>query len=73
MASVPVYFEQRRVGTIEVDKAGPSFLYDTPWIALRGAPPPELVDVAFGEPEPAISAIALSTIASVNWLARKGA
>jgi hypothetical protein len=35
--------------------------------------PPELVDVAFGEPEPAISAIALSTIASVNWLARKGA
>jgi serine/threonine-protein kinase HipA len=39
MASVPVYFEQRRVGTIEVDKAGPSFLYDTPWIALRGAFP----------------------------------
>jgi len=39
MASVPVYFEQRRVGTIEVDKAGPSFLYDTAWIALRGAFP----------------------------------
>jgi serine/threonine-protein kinase HipA len=39
MASVPVYFEQRRVGTIEVDKAGPSFFYDTAWIALRGAFP----------------------------------
>ena len=39
MASVPVYFEQRRVGTVEVDKAGPSFLYDTAWVALRGAFP----------------------------------
>ena len=39
MASVPVYFEQRRVGTIEVDNAGPSFLYDAGWIALRGAFP----------------------------------
>ena len=39
MANVPVYFEQRRVGTIEIDKAGPSFLYDPAWIALRGAFP----------------------------------
>ena len=39
MASVPVYFEQRRVGTIDVDKAGPSFLYDAAWVALRGAFP----------------------------------
>jgi len=39
MANVPVYFEQRRVGNIEVDKAGPSFLYDSAWIALRGAFP----------------------------------
>lgn len=39
MASVPVYFEQRRVGTIEIDKAGPSFSYDPAWIALRGAFP----------------------------------
>ena len=39
MASVPVYFEQRRVGTIEVDRAGPSFLYDTTWVTLRGAFP----------------------------------
>ena len=39
MANVPVYFEQRRVGTIEVNKAGPNFLYDPAWIALRGAFP----------------------------------
>lgn len=34
-----MYFEQRRVGTIEVDKNGPGFLYDPDWIALRGAFP----------------------------------
>jgi serine/threonine-protein kinase HipA len=39
MATVPVYFEQRRVGTIEVDKSGPTFLYDSAWVALRGAFP----------------------------------
>jgi serine/threonine-protein kinase HipA len=39
MPSIRVYFEQRRVGTVEVDKAGPSFLYDTAWIALHGAFP----------------------------------
>ena len=39
MANVPVYFEQRRVGTIEIDKAGPSFLYDPPLDrAARGIP-----------------------------------
>jgi serine/threonine-protein kinase HipA len=37
MASLPVYFEQRRVGTIEVDKNGPGFVYDPGWIKLRGA------------------------------------
>ena len=39
MANLPVYFEQRRVGTIDVDKSGPSFLYDPDWVALRGAFP----------------------------------
>jgi serine/threonine-protein kinase HipA len=39
MANVPVYFEQRRVGTVDVDKAGPNFLYDPAWLALRGAFP----------------------------------
>ena len=39
MASLPVYFEQRLVGTIAVDKTGPSFTYASDWIALRGAFP----------------------------------
>jgi len=39
MASLPVYFEQRRVGTIEVDKNGPGFAYDPGWVKLRGAFP----------------------------------
>jgi serine/threonine-protein kinase HipA len=39
MASLPVYFEQRLVGTIDVDKSGPGFMYDPGWIGLRGAFP----------------------------------
>src|SRR6476660_9879529 len=39
MNSLPVYFEQRLVGTIDVDKHGPAFTYDPKWIALRGAFP----------------------------------
>jgi len=39
MAGLPVYFEQRLVGTIDVDKAGPGFTYDAGWIRLRGAFP----------------------------------
>ena len=39
MAGLPVYFEQRRVGTIDVDKSGPGFTYESSWIALRGAFP----------------------------------
>jgi serine/threonine-protein kinase HipA len=39
MASLPVYFEQRPVGTIDVDKSGPGFTYDPGWIGLRGAFP----------------------------------
>ena len=39
MASLPVFFEQRRVGTVDVDKSGPAFTYDPEWIGLRGAFP----------------------------------
>jgi serine/threonine-protein kinase HipA len=39
MATLPVYFEQRRVGTIEVDRSGPGFTYDPNWIGLKGAFP----------------------------------
>jgi len=37
MAGLPVYFEQRVVGAIDVDKSGPGFTYDEGWIRLRGA------------------------------------
>jgi serine/threonine-protein kinase HipA len=37
MTRLRVFFEQRLVGTIAVDKAGPGFTYDPDWIALRGA------------------------------------
>ena len=39
MAGLPVYFEQRVVGTIDVDRNGPGFTYDPGWIGLRGAFP----------------------------------
>jgi serine/threonine-protein kinase HipA len=39
MASLPVYFEQRLVGTIHVDRSGPSFTYASGWIGLKGAFP----------------------------------
>src|ERR1700730_13101980 len=39
MTGLPVYFEQRRVGTIDVNSKGPSFTYDPNWIGLRGAFP----------------------------------
>jgi serine/threonine-protein kinase HipA len=39
MASLPVYFEQRLIGTIHVDRSGPSFTYASGWIGLRGAFP----------------------------------
>lgn len=39
MAGLPVYFEQRLVGTIDVNKRGPGFTYDPDWIGLRGAFP----------------------------------
>jgi serine/threonine-protein kinase HipA len=39
MSRLRVFFEQRLVGTIDVDKTGPGFIYDPDWIALRGAFP----------------------------------
>jgi serine/threonine-protein kinase HipA len=39
MTGLPVYFEKRRVGTIDVNSNGPSFTYDASWIGLRGAFP----------------------------------
>ena len=38
-SNLPVYFEQRLVGTIGVDKNGPGFTYDPDWVALSGAFP----------------------------------
>jgi hypothetical protein len=37
MASLPIYFESRRVGNVDVDRTGPGFTYDARWIGLRGA------------------------------------
>ncbi len=39
MTSLRVFFEQRLVGTVDVDKGGPGFTYDPNWIGLRGAFP----------------------------------
>src|SRR3977135_4618466 len=39
MNRLKVFFEQRLVGTINVDKSGPGFTYDPAWIGLRGAFP----------------------------------
>lgn len=39
MAELPVFYETRRVGTIETHADGPSFLYDPEWLRTRGAFP----------------------------------
>ncbi len=39
MINLPVYFEQRLVGKIDVDRNGPGFTYDPDWLALRGSFP----------------------------------
>jgi serine/threonine-protein kinase HipA len=39
MARLPVYFEQRLVGKVDVDGSGPGFAYDPDWLALKGAFP----------------------------------
>ena len=38
-ASVRVFFEQRPVGIIDINKDGPGFSYDPAWLGLRGAFP----------------------------------
>lgn len=37
MAELPVFYEMRRVGTIEDHADGPSFVYDPAWLQTRGA------------------------------------
>lgn len=39
MADLPIYFEQRLVGTVSVGTSGPSFNYDRRWIDTKGAFP----------------------------------
>src|SRR5437899_6346883 len=39
MPRLPVYFEQRLVGTIDLDSGGPGFTYDRDWLGLKGAFP----------------------------------
>ncbi len=39
MADLPIYFEQRLVGTVSVGASGPSFNYDRRWIDTKGAFP----------------------------------
>jgi serine/threonine-protein kinase HipA len=39
MAGLPIFFEARVVGVIDVDRSGPGFTYDRGWIGLRGAFP----------------------------------
>jgi len=39
MSRLPIYFEQRLVGTVDVDRSGPRFTYDRDWTNLRGAFP----------------------------------
>jgi serine/threonine-protein kinase HipA len=39
LSFLPVYFESRTVGTIEIGVEGPTFLYDPGWLGTRGAFP----------------------------------
>ena len=50
MASLPVYFEQRLIGTIPVDRSGPSFTYASGWVGLSGAFPISLTMPLKSEP-----------------------
>ncbi|MDP1908771.1 MAG: type II toxin-antitoxin system HipA family toxin [Hyphomicrobium sp.] len=43
MAELPVYYESRVVGTIEVHAEGPSFAYAPEWLSMRGAFPISLL------------------------------
>jgi serine/threonine-protein kinase HipA len=39
VADFPVFYEKRRVGTIEAHADGPSFVYEPEWLRTRGAFP----------------------------------
>jgi serine/threonine-protein kinase HipA len=39
VTELPVFYEMRRVGTIEQHQDGPSFVYDSAWLQTRGAFP----------------------------------
>ena len=43
VAELPVYYESRVVGTIEVHAEGPSFAYAPQWLSMRGAFPISLL------------------------------
>lgn len=43
MSTLDVYYETRRVGSIEIGVDGPSFLYDPEWLRTRGAFPISLL------------------------------
>ncbi len=43
MAELPVYYEARTVGTIEVHAEGPAFVYAPEWLSTRGAFPLSLL------------------------------
>ncbi len=43
MAELPVYYESRTVGTIEVHAEGPAFVYAPQWLGTRGAFPLSLL------------------------------
>ena len=43
VAELPVYYESRVVGTIEVHAEGPSFTYAPEWLSMRGAFPISLL------------------------------
>ena len=42
-AELPVFFETQRVGTIERQDEGPSFIYDPAWLGTSGAFPLSLL------------------------------
>lgn len=53
MSVLPVYFETRVVGTIEIGPAGPTFVYDPAWLSTRGAFPLSITMPLSTKPVPA--------------------
>ncbi|WP_371818816.1 type II toxin-antitoxin system HipA family toxin [Rhodomicrobium sp. Az07] len=52
MPELAVYYETRRVGTIEVGADGPSFAYDQAWLTTRGAFPVSVLMPLSAQPVP---------------------